>query len=123
MIHGNNVPKDQAALAKAAAVIRLCASLVGCKLTAAEVLTYIDGWIEASGAVESEVLLRVVSCAVLAGGHCRQAVVASELIMEFVMEQSRQDLVPSLAELAALTLEVLRATSFKNTQTVGGSGG
>ena len=123
VIHGNNVPKDQAALAKAVAVIRLCASLVGCKLTAAEVLTYIDGWIEASGAVESEVLLRVVSCAVLAGGHCRQAVVASELIMEFVMEQSRQDLVPSLAELAAQTLEVIRATSFKNTQTVGGSGG
>ena len=123
LIHARNIPKEQSVLAKAAAVIRLSGSLVGCKLSAAEVLSYSDGWVEAVGAFESEVLLRVVCCAILAGGHCRQSVVTTEPLMNFLMDQSKQDLIPSLNELATQALTVLALTSFKNMQTVIGSGG
>ena len=117
-VHGKNVPKDPAALARAGAVIRLAASLVGCRLVGNEVLNSLDGWLEAREALDQDLLVRLVASVVLAGGHCRRAIAANEEAVALLIAMAKQSCMPGTAGLAGQALSTLSATSFKTMQAV-----
>ena len=118
MIHGKNVPKDQAALSRAASVVRLGATMTGCRLTGDELLKNVDGWLEAKSVFDSEVLIRLVASLILAGGHVRRAMVACEPAISFLAESKKNSISARSAQIAELVLTVIAATSVKSSQVI-----
>jgi hypothetical protein len=118
MIHGKKVPKDQAALSRAASVVRLGATMTGCRLTGDELLKNVDGWLEAKSVFDSEVLIRLVASLILAGGHVRRAMVACEPAISFLAESKKNSVSARSAQIAELVLTVIAATSVKSSQVI-----